>query len=155
MRTLAAGVVVALALVAPAAAQEGVDPSLGGRHAAFCADDVLSFLTETQRPHSPVLHMGLSRYFMGCAYYLPASASPILSMMQADIDTIHRYREDLSDVEGLYREVVCYSWWAIYSSTYQWVLYAYGSDATVNLPHPDDHADACERWISGGSRSGR
>ena len=147
-RLLAAFGVVVGALAGPAAAQ---GPDLAGRQAMLCADDVLAYLTD--QPHgaySPVFHLGLARYFLGCTYPpLPPSVGPILSTMQADIDTIQRYRDELPDAPRHHREAVCYSWWAIYSSTYQWLLYEYGSDIIHGLPEPDTHAAACGTWAEG------
>ena len=147
MRTLVAGVVTASLLSAPASAQ--IQDDLGGRLAAICAADVLDYLTESQRPYSPVFHIGLVTYFMGCTYYIPPSVGPILSTMQADIGTIQRYWEDLPDAEQRHLAAVCYSWWAIYSSTYNGLIPQYGSDIVGGLPTPDHYATACEDWANG------
>ena len=117
-------VAVALALVAllstPASAQ--IQDDLGGRRAAVCAADVLDYLTESQPPYTPIFHVGLATWFMGCTYYLPPAVGPILSTMRADIETIFQHRGEEEDVSGSHRKVVCLSWWAIYSSTYNGLI---------------------------------
>lgn len=143
-------VVVAVVCAAPADAQ---GPDLAGKEALLCADAVLEWLTEQpQEPYIPTFHLGLARYFLGCTYPpLPPSIGPILDTMRADIEAIHRHQEALAeaaaDVGKLHREAVCYSWWAIYSSTYQWLLYEYGSGVLAGLPEPTAHATECERWV--------
>ena len=145
VRTTAVVVALVLAVAAPTAAQD-----LAGRQAALCADRLLGFLTEQpQRPYNPTFHVGLATWFMGCTYYLPPAVGPILDTMRADIETIDRHREDLPDASELHRGVVCGSWLAIYSSTYQWLLYEYGSDIVGDLPAPDARAADCQRWAEG------
>ena len=144
-------VVVALVLVAllgaPASAQ--IQDDLGGRRAAVCAADVLDALTESQHPYTPTFHVGLATWFMGCTYFLPPSVGPILSTMRADIETIHRHRAEGEDVSGRHRTVVCRTWWAIYSSTYNGLIPEYGSGVVGDLTTPDAYWDACERWVVG------
>ena len=156
MRNVLVVVVVALALVAPLStpASTQIEDDLGGRRAALCAADVLDALTESQSAYTPTFHVGLATWFMGCTYYLPPSVGPILSTMRADIETIHRHREELPDVEGRHRSVVCRTWWAIYSSTYNGLIPEYGSGIVGDLPTPDAYWAACERWVNGGSARG-
>ena len=146
-------VVVALVLVAllgaPASAQ--IQDDLGGRRAAVCAADVLDYLTESQPPYTPTFHVGLATWFMGCTYFLPPSVGPILSTMRADIETIHRHRAEGEDVSGRHRTVVCRTWWAIYSSTYNGLIPEYGSGVVGDLPTPEAYWDACERWLGAGA----
>ena len=146
-------VVVALVLVAllgaPASAQ--IQDDLGGRRAAVCAADVLDALTESQHPYTPTFHVGWATWFMGCTYFLPPSVGPILSTMRADIETIHRHRAEGEDVSGRHRRVVCLTWWAIYSSTYNGLIPNYGSGVVGDLQTPDAYWDACERWVGAGA----
>ena len=148
-------VVVALTLATPFSALASAD-DLGGRQALLCANDLLEFLTELdQIPHTPTFHVGLATWFMGCTRYHPPAVGPVLSIMRTDIETLYRYQEELPDVHERHRAVVCRSWSAIYSSTYGWLLYEYGSDLVGDLPTPDVHQTACETWASGSTRGGR
>ncbi len=146
MRLAAAGVVaLVLALPPPAAADD-----IGGRMALSCADRLLTWLTDQPPPSSPTFHIGLATWFMGCAFWLPPTAGPILDTMRADIETIDRYREEMADgAAKSHRAVVCNSWAAIYSSTYLGLIPEYGSDAVAGLPEPETHQTACERWVEG------
>ena len=142
-------VVVALALAAPLStpASTQIEDDLGGRRAAECAAGVLDWLTESQPPYPPTFHVGWATWFMGCTYYLPPAVGPILSTMRADIETIYRHQAEGEDVSGSHRSVVCRTWWAIYSSTYNGLIPEYGSGIVGDLPTPDEYWDACQRWV--------
>lgn len=149
MRRFALVAVVALVFGAPLGAQEPIPPEI---RPALCADWLLGQVTESRTPYTPYLHLGLATRFLGCAYRLPPFVGPVLDAMQADIDLVDRYREQLGEsAPELHRHVVCSSWVAVYAGIYEWTLYEYGSDAIdgYRLPEPAVHADACERWVEG------
>ena len=91
---------------------------------------------------------------MGCTYMvLPPSVGTVdpEHQCEADIETIHRHRAEGEDVSGRHRTVVCRTWWAIYSSTYNGLIPEYGSGVVGDLPTPEAYWDACERWLGAGA----
>ena len=149
MVAVVVGIIGALAAgAAPAAAQE---LPLEYR-APACANAVLESLVGSDtNPPIPVFHMGYAVSFLGCAPYVGPVVIPTLNAMRDDIEIIHRYAEELGDVNWHLRWAVCNAWLAIYNNEYEWVLSQYGSGAVGGLPTPADRAADCESWI--GNRS--
>lgn len=151
MRRLAA-VVVALALAAPAAAQQLAIEA----RPVECAGDALDMLIQSDpNPRIPVYGMGLGIIFLGCAPNAGPAVVSILNAMQGDVDILIQYEDAFPDVRQQIRSATCLAWWWIYGYGYGYALHQGGSDLVGGFPTPAERWADCERWSLGSSRRGR